>query len=827
MMKSYAQNFEDVILWRALKDVSHGFYVDVGAQHPVLDSVSRWFYEQGWRGVHVEPVPFYADLLRQDRPDEDVIAAVVCDEMGDHPIYVFPDTGLSTMSPQIAETHKGGLGLEWQKRVVPSLTLSDLFARTGNREVHWLKVDVEGQERAVLASWADNPVRPWVVLVEATYPNTQIETHEEWEALLTSRGYAFVYADGLNRYYLHETHEDRRDHFRYPPNYFDHFSLGEHWATADLRNCNRQDVDDLRRQAEAEKAQAIAQSDERDARMAAAIADQVHGQVVELAMRVSHEQEALESRLLIAQREAQQIMDAERKAESAQLLSQLERIEAVAVAICADVNKSDMELQATNEALCQLVDDRRQLVSRLDDDRHWLDEQITGLSTNLRSLEQALCEVKSSRWRALLAVLRPRKEDLLKGGRVPNTAPLWRKSRIFRETNTKPVQGSDSLTADTTLQAVTLGELYALPPAEFIRVSYRILLDRDTDRGGLSHYLSRMALGDSRLNIHRSIAKSKEYRTRAAYLDLLVLDNEAFVEAAYRRVLGRAPDDAGRAHYLDQIRNGKSRAGVLKSLARSTEAKLGSQPALRLRQEIEASLAGRWTIFGPSRSSRRLAQLDFTLSTAIQRIEADLQRQMGELRTSAGWRDHGFVSDPLALQAGARQPRPRWVPRDLQKIVTPIAEPHEDRTLPMHPDYQALARRMRQEAPFGQLRDDGNGQFSDYLESDFQAENHDGIIVRWIGAEAVAYLRPTGARFNLQAAGFFEERSVLVSFNDVVVGTLRFGKEHSVENLQVGDWVGRDVAIRLKCSGIFNPGAAGINSDQRDLGLLIRSIYFD
>jgi len=30
---SYAQNYEDVMLWRALKDVSNGFWFDVGAAH--------------------------------------------------------------------------------------------------------------------------------------------------------------------------------------------------------------------------------------------------------------------------------------------------------------------------------------------------------------------------------------------------------------------------------------------------------------------------------------------------------------------------------------------------------------------------------------------------------------------------------------------------------------------------------------------------------------------------------------------------------------------------------------------------------------------------
>ena len=54
---SYAQNFEDVMLWRALSHVDCGFYIDIGAHHPTIDSVSLAFYERGWTGIDVEPVP--------------------------------------------------------------------------------------------------------------------------------------------------------------------------------------------------------------------------------------------------------------------------------------------------------------------------------------------------------------------------------------------------------------------------------------------------------------------------------------------------------------------------------------------------------------------------------------------------------------------------------------------------------------------------------------------------------------------------------------------------------------------------------------------------
>ena len=66
---SYAQNFEDVMLWRALGHIKGGVYIDVGAYDPLVDSVSKAFYEHGWRGIHLEPLPVYCNALRLDRPD--------------------------------------------------------------------------------------------------------------------------------------------------------------------------------------------------------------------------------------------------------------------------------------------------------------------------------------------------------------------------------------------------------------------------------------------------------------------------------------------------------------------------------------------------------------------------------------------------------------------------------------------------------------------------------------------------------------------------------------------------------------------------------------
>ena len=226
--KSYAQNFEDLMLYRALGHLEHGFYVDIGAQHPEIDSVSKAFFERGWHGVHVEPVPHYANLLRKERPGDRVIEAAASNYLGHTKLIVFPDTGLSTTVPQIAAGHVD-LGLPALELDVPTVTLASIAEELGDAEVHWLKIDVEGLEKEVLQGWDPATLRPWLVVVESTLPNSTQSSHSEWEALLTESDYVRVYADGLNRFYATvERAEQLKPAFAIPPNVFDDVQLSKH-----------------------------------------------------------------------------------------------------------------------------------------------------------------------------------------------------------------------------------------------------------------------------------------------------------------------------------------------------------------------------------------------------------------------------------------------------------------------------------------------------------------------------------------------------------------------------------------------------------------------
>jgi FkbM family methyltransferase len=222
---SYAQNFEDVMLWRALGHVDAGTYVDVGAQHPVVDSVSKAFYERGWRGTHIEPVPEFAELLRRDRPDETVLQVALGAAEGTLELNVIADTGLSTAVSAYAQRHHDEQGMQASRVEVPVLTLKSALRALDGKEVHWLKIDVEGYEEQVLRGWDSRLLRPWVMVVEATVPGSPAIDCAAWDPILVAADYRFVYFDGLNRFYIAAEHGELAAAFSRPPNVFDQVEL--------------------------------------------------------------------------------------------------------------------------------------------------------------------------------------------------------------------------------------------------------------------------------------------------------------------------------------------------------------------------------------------------------------------------------------------------------------------------------------------------------------------------------------------------------------------------------------------------------------------------
>ena len=227
---SYAQNLEDVMLHRALRGVSRGFYIDVGAADPDELSVTRAFYDAGWHGINVEPDPDYAGELRSARARDVTVQAALGTKPGRRVINRILSTGLSTFDAEFAARHVAA-GYPSVPLEVDVTTLAEVWRAHAPVDVHFLKIDVEGAERDVLQGADFSLHRPWIVVVEATEPFLPTPNYEAWEGILLNAGYVFVWFDGLNRFYVEKEHEKvLRPAFQVPPNFFDDFQRSEEIA---------------------------------------------------------------------------------------------------------------------------------------------------------------------------------------------------------------------------------------------------------------------------------------------------------------------------------------------------------------------------------------------------------------------------------------------------------------------------------------------------------------------------------------------------------------------------------------------------------------------
>jgi FkbM family methyltransferase len=270
---SYAQNSEDVLLWRALGHVKNGYYIDVGANDPVEHSVTKAFYDAGWSGISIEPLPSFHQAFLNQRPRDVNLAVAAGAVDGELTLYDVPAVrGWASPERAVAEAHQAE-GYAVAEIKVPVRTLASVCAEHVRGEIHFLKIDVEGFEGEVLRGMDFARWRPWVLVIEATLPNSRETNHQTWEALVTDQGYRFVWFDGLNRYYVAAEHAELMDAFGIQPNVFDAFishHLDKAWAANRIASDAAAALDQRLVQASAQQQAAERRADQAASRQQAA-----------------------------------------------------------------------------------------------------------------------------------------------------------------------------------------------------------------------------------------------------------------------------------------------------------------------------------------------------------------------------------------------------------------------------------------------------------------------------------------------------------------------------------------------------------------------------
>jgi FkbM family methyltransferase len=195
---SYSQFGEDAVIQAWLRNkaysecgdqlrwITNGFYVDIGGYHPEYLSNTLWLYQQGWRGINVEPSLGTKNAFDFSRPEDTNLQLAISDHDGELTFFSYGHSVLNTVN----KSH-----VDWTQNptesVVPCLTLKTLLDKylPSGKSLDILSVDVEGHDLIVLRSNDWSKYRPELALVELHQTSIESILQDEVYAFMLTQGY--------------------------------------------------------------------------------------------------------------------------------------------------------------------------------------------------------------------------------------------------------------------------------------------------------------------------------------------------------------------------------------------------------------------------------------------------------------------------------------------------------------------------------------------------------------------------------------------------------------------------------------------------------------
>ncbi len=188
---SFGQQGEDLILNRIFlrrlginTRMHNGFYMDVGAYHPISHSTSYLLYKFGWTGACVDISRKTCKLIEQFRPRDRVFHAAISDADGKMNAAAVEDISL------VNEASYDVVG-QSRDMLIDSRSISSILDEMGKTDrIDYLNIDVEGGELAALGGLDFDRHRPRVISIEIH--DTDIMAALETDVAKKIRGEGYV-----------------------------------------------------------------------------------------------------------------------------------------------------------------------------------------------------------------------------------------------------------------------------------------------------------------------------------------------------------------------------------------------------------------------------------------------------------------------------------------------------------------------------------------------------------------------------------------------------------------------------------------------------------
>lgn len=184
-----------MILEEYFHGVNKGFYIDIGAYHPIRYSNTFKFYLKGWHGINIDARPGSMKIFKKVRPKDINLEIAIGNRSECLKYYMFDEPALNGFSKEISEERDRDFHFNILKTVDINLERLEVILDNflpENTEIHFLSIDVEGLDYEVLLSNNFNKYRPKMILVETSVISEGLAFDSEINLFLNENGYSLV-----------------------------------------------------------------------------------------------------------------------------------------------------------------------------------------------------------------------------------------------------------------------------------------------------------------------------------------------------------------------------------------------------------------------------------------------------------------------------------------------------------------------------------------------------------------------------------------------------------------------------------------------------------
>jgi len=202
----FGQYCEDVVLSDMLIDgiiPKKGFYVDMGAFHPLEKSNTALLNIFGWQGMNIDANPDVISLFKQVRPDDINLCCGIAAEEGVMKYHTFHQNGVNTFSAEHAATvQKKGAVLK-EIIEIPCREVNEILQTElpPNQHIDVLNIDLEGMDTTILYALDWSVYLPSILLFEITVSDIETHFHSDVHRFIKEKGYTLISALGLTVIY--------------------------------------------------------------------------------------------------------------------------------------------------------------------------------------------------------------------------------------------------------------------------------------------------------------------------------------------------------------------------------------------------------------------------------------------------------------------------------------------------------------------------------------------------------------------------------------------------------------------------------------------------